>query len=101
MKRISLYADRMYEKRFQRGIDRASGPYHKIYNHRISGEGVTAHYYCSSQQTVAVIDNWQKYLGRPFNAGEKMRRIRDLRLDWLKFMDDPRAYVDTTMDVRF
>jgi hypothetical protein len=91
--------DRKYAQRFDAGILRARDKYHKIFNHRISGEGVTAHYYCSSQQTVNVIRKWEEHLGVSFSEKETAKRVGVLRRDWLEFMKDPTAYVDNMREV--
>jgi hypothetical protein len=93
------FSDRNYKTRFEQGVSRARGNYHKIYNHRVSGEGASSEYYCASQQTVDVIDKWQKYDGVKFTIAHAKANVKLMRKDWLTFMEDPSAYIPDMLQV--
>jgi hypothetical protein len=48
---------------------------------------------------VAVIRKWEQYLGVTFSPKETVKRVGDLRKDWLEFMKDPTKYVEDMRQV--
>ena len=96
----SEVTDRKYAERFKRGVERATGPHHKLFNHKIRGSGRDAEYYCASAQTCMVVEKCEAFHDHRFKPKETIKYVAKLRHDWLQFMSDPKAYVDVLLKVQ-
>jgi hypothetical protein len=93
------HTDRKYEERFREGISKARGVRHLIFNHRLSGEGLTAHYLVGSDATVRALQNWNEYNKRIATQSQSVAKVKELRESWITFMYNPTEYVDFMLEV--
>jgi hypothetical protein len=89
----------MYAKRFQEGITRANSLHHSIYNHKVRGEGRTAHYVCAAKPTLEVLERMQKFDDVRYTPRMATEKVKLLRSSWEVFMTDPSEYVNGLLEV--
>ena len=96
---LTFALGRNYAERFMQGIKQANGPYHSIYNYRVTGEGATAEYYCASITTIHCVDKWLQYENKSATPSRIQSKLEILRSTWIAFQNHPQGHYEALMKV--
>ena len=73
--------------------------HHSIFNHKVRGDGRTAHYICASKPTLDVLERMQRFENVTYTPRMAREKVKILRDSWELFMADPSEYVTSLLEV--
>jgi hypothetical protein len=92
-------AGRNYKQRFKKGIADGTSKCFDLYNHKVTGEGKTAEYYCASDVTKNNTTQWFVHVGKDPDKPTIKKRIKTLLQTWKEYRKNPTKHFNTIFSV--